>query len=129
MKVSKLGKIVGGVVALLAFAGVAAADPGAVTLDSIRTNIDSSVVTIASILMDVALITGICFILASFFKFHQHKLQPTQVPISQGVTLLVIGTALTGFVMLLPAATKTLYGGDATPTKVGSDDMKKLISN
>jgi UDP-N-acetylmuramoylalanine-D-glutamate ligase len=37
-------------------------------------------------------------------------------------------TALTGFVMLLPAATKTLYGSDANPTKVGSDDMKKLIS-
>lgn len=128
MKAIKLLKILGGVVTMLAFAGVAAAAPGeGVTLDSIRTNIDNSVITIASILMDVTLIAGICFILASFFKFHQHKLNPTQVPISQGVSLLVIGTALTGFVMLLPAATKTIFGNDANPTKVGSSAMQDLI--
>lgn len=104
-----------------------AAAPSDITLQDIQGNIDTAVVTVASILTDIALVTGICFILAAFFKFHQHKVNPNQTPISQGVTLLVIGAALTAFTVLIPVATKTIYGKDQTIMKTGGSDMKNLI--
>lgn len=108
--------------------GLAMADkPQAIALSTIAGNIDKTVVSLAQILTDIALIAGIAFILASFFKFHQHKLNPTQVPISQGVTLLLIGTALTLFVVLLPTASQAVFGKDAQTTKVGGNEISTLI--
>ena len=108
--------------------GLAMADaPKAIALSTIAGNIDKTVVSLANILTDIALIAGIAFILASFFKFHQHKLNPTQVPISQGVTLLLIGTALTLFVVLLPTASQAVFGAGATTTKVGGSGISALI--
>lgn len=95
-------------------------------LGTITSHVNSTVSQIARILTDVALIAGISFVLASFFKFHQHKLNPTQVPISQGVTLLLIGAALTLFVVMLPTAKKAVFGS-AAMSQVGGSDMKDLI--
>ena len=80
-----------------------------VTITSITKNVGSSVSQIAGLLEDIALITGVGFILASFFKFHQHKLNPTQVPLSQGITLIVIGAGLAVFPTLLTTATKGVF--------------------
>lgn len=110
--------------------GLAMADaPKAIALSTIAGNIDKTVVSLAKILTDIALIAGIAFILASFFKFHQHKLNPTQVPISQGVTLLLIGTALTLFVVLLPTASQAVFGKDAKTTQVGGSGITGLIGS
>ncbi len=84
-----------------------------IAVSTIATNISKSVGSFVKILEDIALVTGIGFIMASFFKFHQHKLNPTQVPISQGVTLLLIGAALVVFPTLLPTATKAVFGSTA----------------
>ena len=81
-----------------------------VTITSITTKVGTSVSQIAGLLEDIALITGVGFILASFFKFHQHKLNPTQVPLSQGITLIVIGAGLAVFPTLLTTATKGVFG-------------------
>src|SRR3989338_136310 len=88
------------------------------TLSAISTNVGTSISSISRLMEDVALICGIGFILASFFKFHQHKLNPTQVPMSQGVTLLVIGAGLCVFPHLLNTTTKAAFG--ATVSKIGS---------
>src|SRR3989338_5768309 len=69
----------------------------AVSLTGITTAVGTGTTDVAKMIKDVALVTGIGFVLASFFKFHQHKLNPTQVPLSQGITLLVIGGALSIF--------------------------------
>lgn len=81
-----------------------------VTVASIATNVRSTVSSLATILQDVAIVAGIGFVLASFFKFHQHKLNPTQVPMSQGITLLIIGAGLTLFPVLLPTAGSAVVG-------------------
>lgn len=81
-----------------------------VTLSGISSNVGKSIGHIANLLEDVSLVTGIGFVLASFFKFHQHKLQPTQVPMSQGVTLLVIGAGLCVFPHLLNTTTTAAFG-------------------
>lgn len=97
----------------------------AVTIQTISTNVDSGISSLAKVLQDVALITGIGFILASFFKFHQHKLNPQQVPMSQGVTLLVIGAGLAVFPHLLSTATQGVFG--TTTVKVGGTAIKSTI--
>lgn len=106
------------------FATAAFADT---TLTTIAGNIDSAVKAIATVLSDIALIAGIAFILFSFFKLRQHQMNPTNVPLAQGLTLLIIGAALTLFPLLLTTATKTLFGTQATISKTGGKDIGGLI--
>ena len=63
------------------------ADVTVVTLTTIARSVDNTVAELATILVDVALISGVGFIMASFFKFHQHKHNPQQVQMSQGISL------------------------------------------
>lgn len=120
------------VVAILGLTGVSAAfasAPSAISLSSIGSNVDSSVVQLARVLTDLSLIAGIGFVMASFFKFHQHKLNPTQVPISQGITLLLIGAGLMLFPVMLPTATHAVFGSSPTISKVGGGDISSLIGS
>lgn len=114
-------------VALFAVDNAFATTVSGVKLSEITANVNTTVSQLSRILTDIALIAGISFILASFFKFHQHKLNPTQVPISQGVTLLLIGAALTLFVVMLPTATTAVFGSKATISQVGGSGMQGLI--
>ncbi len=106
---------------------VFAASDGGYELSTIAANVTTTVVSLAKILTSIALIAGIGFVLASFFKFHQHKLNPTQVPISQGVTLLLIGAGLMLFPIMLPTAKNALFGKDASISKASGGDIANLI--
>ncbi len=100
-----------------------------VTLSSIQSNVGSSVHSLAIILQDLALIAGIGFIMASFFKFHQHKLNPTQVPMSQGISLLLIGAGLTLFPVLLPTAGTALVGTGHSFATIGGSGVSGLVGS
>ncbi|MBV53728.1 MAG: type IV secretion protein IcmD [Coxiellaceae bacterium] len=97
------------------------------TISSISTNMQTTIGYVASIITNVALVVGIALICASFFKMKQHKDQPTQVPISNGVTLLVIGAALTIFPLLLPTANQAAFGSGVDTGTVTSGAMTSLI--
>lgn len=114
-------------IAGILIANVAMAAGSAISITSISTNVTGAVKHVSDMLEDVALICGIGFILASFFKFHQHKLNPTQVPMSQGVTLLVIGAALSVFPHLLNVATMGVFG--TTVAKLGSGGIGSIIKS
>ncbi len=88
-------------------------DGGGVKLGTIQKNIETATQTVGKILTDIAVLAGVGFVLASLFKFHQHKLNPTQVPISQGVTLLLVGAALLVFPLLLSTTTQAVFQKDA----------------
>lgn len=105
------------------------ADPvtSGVQLSDVSKNIQGTVSSLAVILNNVALIAGIGFVMASFFKFHQHKLNPTQVPMSQGITLLLIGAGLTLFPVIIPTAKDAVVGTSAKVSKVSGGDMSTLI--
>ena len=90
----------------------------AVTIQTISQHIDSAVGSVSHVLQDVSTITGVGFIIASFFKLHQHKLNPTQVPMSQGITLLLIGAGLSVFPHLLNVVTSGIFG--ATAVRIGT---------
>lgn len=125
---NNLTKIGAALVALALFfwADSSYAAVSGIALSSITQHVNSTVGQLARILTDIALITGVGFVLASFFKFHQHKLNPTQVPISQGVTLLLIGAALLVFVMMLPTAKRAVFG-NASMATVGGSQMESVI--
>ena len=105
----------------------AGATPSAVTVSTIANQVGKSVGHLAVVLTDVSLIAGIGFVMASFFKFHQHKLNPTQVPMSQGITLLMIGAALLLFPTMLPTATNAVFGSKATFGQVSGGGIRHLI--
>ncbi|OGT44060.1 MAG: hypothetical protein A3F13_02320 [Gammaproteobacteria bacterium RIFCSPHIGHO2_12_FULL_40_19] len=96
------------------------------TIAAIQSNVGTGITSIAIVMEDIALISGICFIFASFFKFHQHKQNPTQVPLNQGVALLVIGAGLAVFPHLLSTATQGVFGTNVGT--VGATTIKSYIS-
>ena len=100
-----------------------------VTISDIAKNTGTSMESLAGLLEDVSLITGIGFIMASFFKFHQHKLNPQQVPISQGIVLLLVGGGLTIFPALLPVGGKALAGSGASFGSLTDSNGSALIKN
>ncbi|MDF1796615.1 MAG: type IV secretion protein IcmD [Coxiellaceae bacterium] len=129
MKFLKLfGLVLTGTLLLLIGVDALAAGPS-VTVSLIANNIGTTVTQTAKILQDLSLIAGIGFIMASFFKFHQHKLNPTQVPMSQGVTLLVIGAGLTLFPILIPTAGSAVLGSKASVSKVSGSGITGLIAS
>lgn len=99
------------------------------TISQIQSNIAHSVVEISKVLQDLSLVAGIGFILSSFFKFHQHKLQPTQVPLSQGLSLLIVGGCLTMFPLIIPTAGVSIFGTGAGVSKVSGSAISKLIGS
>lgn len=132
LKLKTLWKILGliGLGSLLMLVGtdVLATSVPKIFLASIQQNVQNTVTSTAKILQDLSLIAGIGFIMASFFKFHQHKLNPTQVPMSQGVTLLAIGAGLTLFPILVPTAGTTILGSKANVSKVSGTGIASVIS-
>lgn len=116
---------------ILMTSGLALADvtTSGIALSEIASNVNTSVSELATVLSDISLIAGIGFVLASFFKFHQHKLNPTQVPISQGITLLLIGAGLTLFPVMLPTAKRAIFGSQAPISQVGGTEISKIIGS
>ena len=120
--------VLGGLLFLCAVPGLVFAASGSiVSLQTIASNVAHTVVSLAKMLQAVALIAGIGFMMAAFFKFHQHKLNPTQVSISQGITLLLIGAGLTMFPVLIPTTGSTLLGTGAQVSHVSGSAIKNLI--
>ena len=98
-----------------------------VTIKTVQETIGRTVVNIATIISNIALVAGIGFLLASFFKFDQHKKNPTQIPISQPLTLLLIGAGLCLFPTIMPLVQTSVFGTDAKAGQVGKGTAESLI--
>jgi intracellular multiplication protein IcmD len=96
---------------------LAAAPTGGGGLPGVKTAAEATSKDILTIIKIVSLVAGVGFILTSLFKFDQHKKNPTQIPMSQPLTLLVIGACL----MVLPYIVKEVSGATG-----GSGDKKPL---
>lgn len=107
-----------------------AADINAVvTISSVADTIGKSVLSLGAIISDIALVAGIGFLLASFFKFDQHKKNPTQIPVSQPLTLMLIGAALCLFPTIMPLVQTAAFGSKAERGAVGTGTVKTLIGS
>lgn len=101
----------------------------ALTATAIGTHVTKAMSTTAKIMQSVALVAGIGFVVTSFFKFHQHKQNPTQVPLSQGLALLVIGAGLVMIPTLIPTAESVITGSTGSTAKVSGSSISKLIGS
>ena len=99
----------------------------AVSIKDVQETIGKTVVNIATIISNIALVAGIGFLLASFFKFDQHKKNPTQIPISQPLTLLLIGAGLCLFPTIMPLVQTSVFGTSAKTGQVGTGTAVSLI--
>ena len=98
-----------------------------VSLGSIAQNVGQTVVSLATIISNMALVSGIGFVLASFFKFDAHKKNPTQIPISAPLTLLVIGASLCMFPTIMPMVQTAIFGTGAERGSVDGSGVIPLI--
>ena len=99
----------------------------ALTIAKMTSNVTTTMGSTARILQSVALLSGIGFIMVSFFKFHQHKLNPTQTPLSQGLAMLVIGAGLVLFPTLIPTAESVISGTTSGTAKISGTTIGGLI--
>jgi intracellular multiplication protein IcmD len=83
------------------------ANSATLTPTQAETNVKDYLGIALNILTYVSYTAGVFFIFASLFKFDQHKKNPTQIPMSQPLTLFVIGAAL----CLLPTVINFATGG------------------
>src|SRR3989338_5208535 len=84
---------------LFFYAGYALADNGgsqaaAGTLGATAHYVTTSFPYIGQLMFATAYLAGIGFTIAAIFKFKQHKDNPTQIPMSTPIALLVIGIVL-----------------------------------
>jgi intracellular multiplication protein IcmD len=110
----------------LAFAGT----NNYVSLSVIASSVGKTIYNLSTVLVDVSIISGVGFVMASFFKFHQHKQNPQQVQMSQGVSLLLIGCGLTLVPLLIPTGAVAVLGSKGQNTsQINGSDIHKLIGN
>jgi intracellular multiplication protein IcmD len=88
---------------------------GGGSIGDLATNIVGSFTSIGSLLIATAYIAGFILIIASIFKFKQHKDNPTQIPMGTPVALLIIGAVLVFLPSIIGPAGVTIFGqGKAT---------------
>lgn len=116
-----------GVLAFISFSALATATSGTLSISDIQKQITTGVSEVSKIIMDVATISGAGFVFASFFKFHQHKQNPTQVPLSNGIVLLLIGAALCVFPHLIGTGSQAIFGKPIS--KAGSATIAGIVAD
>jgi intracellular multiplication protein IcmD len=101
----------------------------ALKISAVTSNVTTAMGSTAKVLQSVALLSGIGFIMVSFFKFHQHKLNPTQTPLSQGLAMLVIGAGLVLFPTLIPTAESVISGTTGKTAQISGSTISGLIGS
>lgn len=112
--------------------GSAYADGGSVpTIKDLSDNLSGGLAFVTRIIQYIAIIAGIGFVFGAFHKFHANKMNPTQVPLSQGVTMLLIGSALLVFPTLLETGAKMMVSGPNgqgfQQAKIGGDEINGFV--
>jgi len=99
----------------------------ALTLYTVAQNVGNTMALTARMITAVALISGLGFIVGAFFKFHQHKQNPTQVTVGQGLVLLVVGAGLCILPTLIPTFESVLTGTTSNTASIWGTDISRLV--
>ena len=96
---------------LLLFSEAAyAAAGGNVSLGDIATNIMESFQNLGKLMLAIAYLSGFSFTISSIFKFKQHKDNPTQIPVSTPLALLIVGIMLIFLPGIIEPTGYTIFG-------------------
>ncbi len=79
-------------------------------IGQIASKITESFGDIGKLMIAVAYLAGFGFVIASIFKFKQHKDNPTQIPMGTPIAMLVIGIALIFLPSFIAPAGTTIFG-------------------
>lgn len=71
--------------------------------------------TLAKMMIAISYIAGIGFVIASLFKFKQHKDNPTQIPLGTPLALLIIGIILVFLPAIFTPVGESIFGGGTKP--------------
>jgi len=83
-------------------------------LKDIAQNIYGTFSEVGKLIVAIAYIAGFGFVMASIFKFKQHKDNPTQIPMGTPIAMLIIGIALLFMPSIISTGSQTIFGGSAT---------------
>ncbi len=117
-----------GVLFAAIFASSTYADGSILSLKEFTGNLTNGMGYGAQIIQYIAIIAGVGFVFGAFHKFHANKMNPTQVPLSQGITMLLIGSALLVFPTLLETGSKMMIGDNAKVAQIGGHEINDIIS-
>ncbi|QLH41352.1 MAG: hypothetical protein HWD59_00515 [Coxiellaceae bacterium] len=81
---------------------------------------------IGKLMIAISYVAGIAFVLASIFKFKQHKDNPTQIPLGTPLAMLVIGIVLVFLPMIFGPAGVTLFGTGAKSGEVKGGGFSEI---
>lgn len=83
------------------------------SIGAVAATVIASFGNLAQMISATAYIAGFAFIVASMFKFKQHKDNPQQVPVTNGIAMLSIGAALIFAPSIFQMVGATLFGTSA----------------
>lgn len=98
-----------------AFAG------GGEDIGGVAASVTGTLKNVQNLLVAVAYIAGIAFGIAGVMKFKAHKDNPTQVPLSQPLTLIMIAAGLMFLPSLLSTAGETIFKGGQKGSAEGGE--------
>lgn len=109
----RMSKLAIGTCVMLSMFYGAAAFAGGENIGTIATRITESFEGIGQLILAIAFVAGIGFVMASIFKFKQHKDNPTQIPLGTPIALLAVGVALIFLPNIITPAGSSLFGEGA----------------
>jgi cytochrome c oxidase assembly factor CtaG len=83
------------------------------TVNQVADNVVVQLYAGRDMILNLAFVAGLGFMVAAFFKFKQHKDNPTQVPIGNPLTYLLIGVLLLYVGAFKSPLGETLFGSGA----------------
>lgn len=97
------------------YAGNALAQDDTTGIAGIAGRVTGLAGTLAKMMIAISYIAGIGFVIASLFKFKQHKDNPTQIPLGTPLALLIIGIILVFLPAIFTPVGQSIFGTGATP--------------
>jgi len=105
---------------------LAGGDPADNSLGDIAGTVTDSMSNVAKLITATSYVAGVGFAMMGMLKFKAHKDNPTQVPLSQPIVLLVIAAGLVFLPNLISTGGATVWGdgdgGRATSSGGGLED-------
>lgn len=84
---------------------------GGTSLGDVASNVTGNLTNVAKLITAASYVAGVGFALMGMLKFKAHKDNPTQVPLSQPIVLMIIAAALIFLPSLIGSAGQTVWGG------------------
>ena len=99
------------------------------TLGDVAENVTDTFSSITKLITGGAYVAGFALAMVGIFKLKAHKDNPQQIPISTGLALIFIGSALVFLPGLLGIGITTIFGDDAASAQVSASGTDTLNLN